>query len=126
MSELNDPLFEELVPEPKHHPNSPTPRKGFRLLLPFTPSDIVWRGDAGYYRHGFKHELRDWLLEQVGQTGNYVEWEAEKEGVRWLYTGSNQLKFDIQQSIGFKEMAVFRFVDKRDAMLTKLTWWGRM
>lgn len=126
MSDLNEPMFEDLIPEPKHHPNSPTPTKGFRLLMPFNPNSVFWKGDPGYYRHGFRHDVRAWLLERVGLTGNYVEWEAEKEGVRWLYTGSNQLKYDVRQSIGYAEMAVFRFMDKRDAMMFKLSWWGQM
>lgn len=106
--------------------NNPQPTKGFRLLMPFSVEGTWWKSNPGYYRHGFKHDLRAWLLEQVGPTGTYVDWEGENMEVRWIHTGSNQLNLQARQAIGFNEMAVFRFRDKRDAMLMKLTWWGRM
>lgn len=126
--ELNDQILIDLLPKPKgqDQTNNPKPTKGFRLIMPFTMT-IDWsHRKQHYYRHGIKHEVREWLLRQVGATGSYVEWQDEDTRLRWLYTGSNQLSYQAAQSIGFREMVDFRFREKGDAMLFKLAWWGRL
>ena len=78
-----------------------------------------------FYRHGLSHEAHRWLKENIGKSCTYAEWEYDPEcNSKWLYTGSQQLKFaDLGAN---RETITIWFREKGDAMLFKLRWWSKL
>lgn len=105
---------------------NPKLTKGFRLFMPFTMPGDRWNMDRSIWlKHGFSREMNQWLLDNIGKTGSYQEWEEEHPDVRWLHTGSNLIKLEAQSVFGHREVLIIRFREKSDAMMFKLAWWNR-
>lgn len=126
MSELG-----EITPEVSKHldqTNNPKPTKGWLLKMPVVVDRSFDRQAFRkiYWRYGIRHEVHDWLVSMVGETGNYRQWDEEDPTVRWLYTGSNQLTWKDKQLSAAREAIQLRFRDKGLAALFKLTWWEKL
>jgi hypothetical protein len=96
--------------------------RGYRLRLPVGPVPINHKQN-GYFRHGFKNEVRHWLKANVGETVSHAEWELEGKG-DWLFVGSQQASFESQYAR--QTLVNFLFADKSKAMMFKLVWMGRL
>lgn len=116
---VDDVLIEEAVSVPQ--PPGLKLELGYRLKMPVELPGVLWMTHGIYRRYGFKHEVHEWLLSQVGETCAFAEWNDGKGD--WIHTGC-QFKSNGQRGQG-QCLANFWFKDKSKAMLFKLTWFGR-
>jgi hypothetical protein len=73
----------------------------------------------GFYKHGFSLELRDWLIDRVGETCAHHAWEDGHGD--WLHTGSRWSSTHQQKATLWID---FWIRDLRKAVLFKLRWHG--
>lgn len=116
--DLGGSLIERLqAPVPAHVGKSIKLTQGFKVTL-IGPSTGPYNGrEAGYHKHGFTIEQKEWLESNVGITVGHHLWE-EGEG-QWLYQGSRWGK-GYSYMRGGRLFMDFRFRDRRKAMLFKL------
>ena len=91
--------------------------QGFKVTLIGPPTGPYNGKEAGYHKHGFTIEQKEWLETNVGMTVGHHLWE-EGEG-DWLYQGSRWGKGHSLRQNGRLFMD-FRIRDRRKAMLFKL------
>jgi len=62
--------------------------RGYRLKIAISTPPQEHK-KHGYWRHGIKKEVHQWLLDNVGETASHGKWEYEGLG-EWIYLGSEQ------------------------------------
>jgi hypothetical protein len=74
------------------------------------------------FKHGFTNELKDWLLEHVGQPATNLTWE-NGEG-DWIHTGCRQGKVEWvnAHTPSVINSMDFYFRDRRRARRFKIVW----